>query len=174
MWDLPRPGLEPVSPALAGRFSTTAPPGKPLYSFNEIPVQVFCPCFTVELSIFYLLTCKVLYIFCRVLWLAYVVQISSLALQLAFGLSLIHFWILLWKQMKWNHASEVSYLWEFRWVNKLSEPQFPIYKMGIMTLTQPISYCCWEEQIRYYIGSSLRIHTVSRSRTVTMVYNYYR
>ena len=28
-WDLPRPGLEPVSPALAGRFSTTEPPGKP-------------------------------------------------------------------------------------------------------------------------------------------------
>ena len=30
MWHLPRSGLEPVSPALAGRFSTTAPPGKPL------------------------------------------------------------------------------------------------------------------------------------------------
>ena len=30
MWDLPRPGLEPMSPALAGRFSTTAPAGKPL------------------------------------------------------------------------------------------------------------------------------------------------
>ena len=29
MWDPPRPGLESVSPALAGRFSTTAPPGKP-------------------------------------------------------------------------------------------------------------------------------------------------
>ena len=29
MWDLPRPGLEPTSPALAGRLSTTAPPGKP-------------------------------------------------------------------------------------------------------------------------------------------------
>ena len=29
MWDLPRPGLEPVSPALEGRFSTTVPPGKP-------------------------------------------------------------------------------------------------------------------------------------------------
>ena len=29
MWDLSRPGLEPMSPALAGRFSTTAPPGKP-------------------------------------------------------------------------------------------------------------------------------------------------
>ena len=30
MWDPPGPGLEPVSPALAGRFLTTAPPGKPL------------------------------------------------------------------------------------------------------------------------------------------------
>ena len=30
MWDPPTPGVEPVSPALAGRFSTTAPPGKPL------------------------------------------------------------------------------------------------------------------------------------------------
>ena len=28
MWDPPRPGLEPVSPALGGRLSTTAPPGK--------------------------------------------------------------------------------------------------------------------------------------------------
>ena len=28
-WDPPRPGLEPVCPAPAGRFSTTAPPGKP-------------------------------------------------------------------------------------------------------------------------------------------------
>ena len=36
-WDLPRPGLEPVSPALAGRFSTSAPPGKPQFcSFIEI------------------------------------------------------------------------------------------------------------------------------------------
>ena len=30
-WYPPRPGLEPVSPALAGRLSTTAPPGKPLH-----------------------------------------------------------------------------------------------------------------------------------------------
>ena len=29
MWDLPRPGIEPVSPALAVRFFTTEPPGKP-------------------------------------------------------------------------------------------------------------------------------------------------
>ena len=29
MWDLPGPGLEPVSPALAGGFLSTVPPGKP-------------------------------------------------------------------------------------------------------------------------------------------------
>ena len=31
MWDPPGPGLEPVSPASAGRFLTTAPPGKSLF-----------------------------------------------------------------------------------------------------------------------------------------------
>ena len=29
MWDPPRPGIEPVSPALTGGFFTTEPPGKP-------------------------------------------------------------------------------------------------------------------------------------------------
>ena len=29
MWDLPRPGIKPVSPASPGRFLTTGPPGKP-------------------------------------------------------------------------------------------------------------------------------------------------
>ena len=36
MWDLPRPGLEPVSPASAGRLSTTAPPGKPWLLFFDL------------------------------------------------------------------------------------------------------------------------------------------
>ena len=31
MSDLPGPGIEPMSPALAGGFLTTVPPGKPLY-----------------------------------------------------------------------------------------------------------------------------------------------
>ena len=43
MWDLPRPGLEPVSPALAGGFSTTAPPGKP-------KMDVFMPVFQTRSS----------------------------------------------------------------------------------------------------------------------------
>ena len=33
MWDLPGPGLEPVSLVLAGRFLTTAPPGKSNFPF---------------------------------------------------------------------------------------------------------------------------------------------
>ena len=40
MWDLPRPGLEPASSALAGGFSTTAPPGKPslfIFVSSEVP-----------------------------------------------------------------------------------------------------------------------------------------
>ena len=50
MWDLPRPGLEPVSPALAGRFSTTAPPGKPKLAFWNLSfltsqVRVIVPAF---------------------------------------------------------------------------------------------------------------------------------
>ena len=47
MWDLPGPGLEPVSPALAGGFLTTVPPGKPeihvliyiyLYNFKMLDI----------------------------------------------------------------------------------------------------------------------------------------
>ena len=37
MWDPPRLGLEPMSPALAVRLSTTAPPGKPLSSISADP-----------------------------------------------------------------------------------------------------------------------------------------
>ena len=33
-WDLPGPGNEPVSPALAGGFFTTEPSGKPLFTFR--------------------------------------------------------------------------------------------------------------------------------------------
>ena len=33
MWVLPGPGIEPVSPALAGGFLTTEPPGKPKAAF---------------------------------------------------------------------------------------------------------------------------------------------
>ena len=53
MWDLPRPGLEPVSPALAGRLSTTAPPGKPaslILMIHLIPFLLPWDHFRIELT----------------------------------------------------------------------------------------------------------------------------
>ena len=42
MWDLPGPGLEPVSPALAGRFLTTMPPEKSeVKFFNTLYIFFF-------------------------------------------------------------------------------------------------------------------------------------
>ena len=38
MWDLPRPGIEPMAPALAGRFFTCEPPGKPTIAFKHYTV----------------------------------------------------------------------------------------------------------------------------------------
>ena len=35
MWDLPGPGLKPMSPALADGFLTTVPPGKPSQNNTE-------------------------------------------------------------------------------------------------------------------------------------------
>ena len=49
MWDLPRPGLEPVSPALAGIFLTTAPPGKPPHNIFDVA--------TIKIISIYLHTC---------------------------------------------------------------------------------------------------------------------
>ena len=36
MWDLPGLGIEPMSPALAGGFLTTAPPGSPINSYLDL------------------------------------------------------------------------------------------------------------------------------------------
>ena len=40
MWDLPGPGIEPMFPALAGRFLTTAPPGKSPRMFIYIYINI--------------------------------------------------------------------------------------------------------------------------------------
>ena len=42
MWNPPGPGIEPVSPALAGRFLTTEPPGRSSLCFHLYPsISVF-------------------------------------------------------------------------------------------------------------------------------------
>ena len=45
IWDLPRPGIEPMSPALAGGFFTTEPPGKPcteVLNLDVVQCIYFC------------------------------------------------------------------------------------------------------------------------------------
>ena len=43
MWDLPGLGIERVSPALAVRFFTAEPPGKPLCGYYYMTLTPFAP-----------------------------------------------------------------------------------------------------------------------------------
>ena len=68
-WDPPRQGPKPMSPALAGRFPTTAPPGKPLEHvfmcllnvfFGKTSIQILCPlvnCFVVVVELYVFFIC---------------------------------------------------------------------------------------------------------------------
>ena len=73
-WDPPRPGLEPALPALAGRFSTTAPPGKP------------CPLFLLDCLFSYYCTEDFFYIL-ETSYQIFVLQIFSPSLWLVFTFS---------------------------------------------------------------------------------------
>ena len=42
MWDLPGPGIEPITPALAGGFLTTGPPRKSTFCVFHL-TAAFCP-----------------------------------------------------------------------------------------------------------------------------------
>ena len=102
--DPPRPGLEPVSPALAGRFSATAPPGKPCPLFLCILLILGLP-FT---SILGLLFASVCWISCFLDLISYCVLLcqnvfSSSCLRKIYG-SLIfnHLWDLEWLNMSYS------------------------------------------------------------------------
>ena len=71
-WDLPRPAIKPMSSALAGRFSTTEPPGKPwflnfetVYHQNSPHIVVMCSPFNIFLNSAYKYLVKD---FCLYLW----------------------------------------------------------------------------------------------------------
>ena len=53
MWDLPGPGLEPMSPALAGGFLTTVPPGKPSI-IGYYKILSIVPCAIQQVLVVYL------------------------------------------------------------------------------------------------------------------------
>ena len=62
-WNLPGPGIDPMCPALAGGFSTTGPPGKPIRFLNfcisstfmiPSPCSMDTPCFSCLFPIHFL------------------------------------------------------------------------------------------------------------------------
>ena len=55
MWDLPGPGLEPVSPALADGFLTTAPPEKSLDCLLKLSLESFLIHFTYNAFVRYVI-----------------------------------------------------------------------------------------------------------------------
>ena len=54
MWDLPRAGPEPASPALAGRLPTTAPPGKPFQCIFKT-LHLYSPPFMITVCLVFLI-----------------------------------------------------------------------------------------------------------------------
>ena len=51
MWDLPRPGIEPMSPALADGFFNNELPGMPYYGFINSTIWNLTSCFLILISI---------------------------------------------------------------------------------------------------------------------------
>ena len=93
-WDPPRRGLEPVSAALAGRFSTTAPPGKPhpwlfslMISSSAFSLSVFLDpllfgCWTSRPSCLYFLSLFLLFLIFFVFLLYNLEEFLNLVFQL--------------------------------------------------------------------------------------------
>ena len=63
--DLPNPGIEPVSPALAGKFFTIAPPGKPCVVFGEMLIYIFRPFFFFFTGFFVFIELHELFVYFR-------------------------------------------------------------------------------------------------------------
>ena len=73
MWDLPRPWLEPMSPALAGGFLTTVPPGR-----SHMSTSLFLPCNYVHQYLFFFF--KIPYICVSTLYLFFSFSLTSLCM----------------------------------------------------------------------------------------------
>ena len=79
-WDLPGPGLEPVSLALAGRFLTTVPPGKSFFFVYFISSGFFFFLFSLS-EIPIIQTMDILYWCCNFLSFSLLFSISLLILE---------------------------------------------------------------------------------------------
>ena len=131
MWDLPKPGLEPASPALAGRFSTTAPPGKPQflkrfkndhklvkkgfilhkfsYKTKRLYIIMYIICIVyVYISTYTLYMCTVfmLYIYC-----IYNEHICIRVCTLCIGIKSFNYSLFLLRRQKWSYKCSSPNFW---------------------------------------------------------------
>ena len=96
MWDVPGPGLKPVSPALASWLLTTVPPGKPLL------------CFLLNVFMFYILLWSFWVNFC----IRCEVQVEVYLFLFMYLFIIIYFW-LRWVFIAVCRLSLVAYLFIF-------------------------------------------------------------
>ena len=129
MWDLPGPGIEPVSPALAGGFLTTAPPGKSRqcgFNFCKITARPF---------IFFLSSVSFLFVlFCCFISLSLIPYLIESMLTLIFLKEQRRFF------QPANYDSflkDYYYAQEYRWI--LNSPQF-VY---LVTIYLKVPSVCW-------------------------------
>ena len=99
MWDLPGPGLEPMCPALAGRFLTTAPPGKPMLVIFIKRAYNYKSLETISLEHFICLS--LLFRFCYLCWPVYSLLTSYQLYMTQWLVPLTKVLNLLW-QYHWN------------------------------------------------------------------------
>ena len=145
MWDLPRPGLEPVSPASAGRSSTTAPPGKP----HLLSILINLPFLDISPKWDHII-CGPL-VFC--IWLLTIFWVECLScLYFQQGQSLFLLQILIW----------ASSLWGFpRWVYpppSLESVTPPSEELVACTYSNH-SVCVGRQTCQSHLGSSLKSRT---------------
>ena len=92
MWDLPRPGLKPVSPALAGGFLTTVPPGMSSIFFVFLNVIIYL---SIYLSIYLFIYLWLCWVFVSARGLSLVTSSGGHSSSRCAGLSLLRP-LLLW------------------------------------------------------------------------------
>ena len=154
MWDLPRPGTEPVSPTLAGELFTTKPPGKPhppssyfifmwLFSYLEWETNLDEPDFCLPLCQWH-----------QLIFLPQLASIHSISSSENTALPIIVFWIVSLTSNKTTKAELI---------NLCTSPPYP---RGFSTgLT--VSYGRWWGFVKTWGLACSRIHLFTHPTTIS-------
>ena len=158
MWDLRGPGLKPVSPALAGRFLTTAPPGKSyILDINPYQIQglqIFSPSFRLPFHSIVSLLCKSFLVWCNLICLCLLslpVLLASYprnhcpdqcqeAFLLCFHLVVLLFQVL--RLRTWFNTIDVN-------LDQLAEIAFVKFLHCEVILSPSFSYCIFGKEVHW-------------------------